>query len=56
MDIFLIKIEKHQIKDVNVFLRGTIDYLNKLNDAEYPLPLFVLTSNSLGLMNMTNPV
>lgn len=31
--------------DFNVFLRGTLDYLPKLNDAEYPLPLLYYRGN-----------
>lgn len=43
--IFKDKVESSNIKDINVFLRGTIDYLNKLNDAEYPLPLLYYKGN-----------
>lgn len=39
------KFSKAPVPNLNVFLRGTIDYLSKLNDAEYPLPLLYYQGN-----------
>ena len=39
------KFEEKNIADFNVFIRGTMDYLPKLNDAEHPLPLIYYRGN-----------
>ncbi|STX52343.1 protein smf [Legionella busanensis] len=39
------EIKRSKVADFNVFMRGTADYLTKLNDAEYPLPLLYYRGN-----------
>ncbi|HFK3115459.1 TPA: DNA-processing protein DprA [Legionella pneumophila] len=45
LNLVLEKFNKAPIPNLNVFIRGTIDYLSKLNDAEYPLPLLYYQGN-----------
>lgn len=45
LDKVMSRLKKNAVNDFNVFLRGTLDYLPKLNDAEYPLPLYYYRGN-----------